>query len=130
MSSTLRCLRVLELLADDPFELSFTDLATRLEIPKASAHRLCTTLLEANLITQEPVSRRYMLDSHALWVGSGYLRHSPIYRAAFSRCRNLLARSPGRCNLGCWTGNMCCSFILWVTPVRRTHLRMSVFAGL
>jgi DNA-binding IclR family transcriptional regulator len=58
MTSTLRCLKVLELLADEPFELSFTELAARLKIPKASAHRLCTTLIEANLITQEPTTRR------------------------------------------------------------------------
>ena len=38
MSSTLRCLKVLELLADEPFEFSFTELAARLGIPKASAH--------------------------------------------------------------------------------------------
>ena len=100
MSSTLRCLKVLEILADEPFELSFTDLAARLEIPRASAHRLCTTLIEANLITQEPVTRRYMLCSHALWVGSGYLRHSPIYRAAFFPMQELARQVPGTVQLG------------------------------
>lgn len=100
MSSTLRCLKVLELLAEEPFELSFTDLAAKLEVPKASAHRLCTTLIEANLITQEPVSRRYMLNSHALWVGSGYLRHSPIYRAAFFPMQELARQVPGTVQLG------------------------------
>jgi DNA-binding IclR family transcriptional regulator len=100
MSSTLRCLKVLELLADDPFELSFTDIAARLEIPKASAHRLCKTLLEANLIIQEPVTRRYMLNSHALWIGSGYLRHSPVYRAAFFPMQELARQTPGTVQLG------------------------------
>ncbi|NYF89906.1 IclR family transcriptional regulator [Tunturiibacter empetritectus] len=100
MSSTLRCLKVLELLAEEPFELSFTDLAAKLEIPKASAHRLCTTLIEANLIVQEPVTRRYMLSSHALWVGSGYLRHSPIYRAAFFPMQDLARQVPGTVQLG------------------------------
>jgi DNA-binding IclR family transcriptional regulator len=100
MSSTLRCLKVLELLAEEPFELSFTDLAAKLEIPKASAHRLCTTLIEANLIVQEPVTRRYMLSSHALWVGSGYLRHSPIYRAAFFPMQELARQVPGTVQLG------------------------------
>lgn len=100
MSSTLRCLKVLELLADEPFEFSFTELAGRLEIPKASAHRLCTTLIEANLITQEPVTRRYMLSSHALWIGSGYLRHSPLYRAAFFPMQELARQFPGTVQLG------------------------------
>ena len=100
MSSTLRCLKVLELLADDPFELSFTELAARLQIPKASAHRLCTTLIEANLITQHPVTRRYMLNSHALWIGSGYLRHSPIYRASFFPMQAVARQLPGTVQLG------------------------------
>ncbi len=100
MSSTLRCLKVLELLADEPFELSFSELANRLDIPKASAHRLCTTLIKANLITQEPTTRRYMLNSHALWIGSGYLRHSPLYRAAFFPMQELARQLPGSVQLG------------------------------
>jgi len=100
MSSTLRCLKVLEFLAAEPFELSFTDIAAQLDIPKASAHRLCTTLIEANLIVQEPASRRYMLSSHALWIGSGYLRHSAVYRAAFFPMQHLAQQVPGSVQLG------------------------------
>lgn len=104
MTSTLRCLKVLELLAEEPFELSFTDLAAKLNIPKASAHRLCTTLLEANLIIQEPSTRRYMLSSHALWIGSGYLRHSSVYRAAFFPMQQLARQVPGTVQLGVLDG--------------------------
>jgi DNA-binding IclR family transcriptional regulator len=100
MSSTVRCLKVLELLADEPFELSFTELATRLDVPKASAHRLCTTLIEAKLIMQDRVTRRYMLSSHSLWIGSGYLRHSAIYRAAFFPMQELARQLPGTVQLG------------------------------
>ncbi|HEY5214140.1 MAG TPA: IclR family transcriptional regulator [Acidobacteriaceae bacterium] len=100
MSSTLRCLKVLEFLAEEPFELTFTDIAAMLDSPKGSAHRLCTTLMEANLITQQPVTKRYMLNSHALWVGSGYLRHSPLYRAAFFPMQELARQVPGTVQLG------------------------------
>jgi DNA-binding IclR family transcriptional regulator len=96
----VRCLKVLELLAEEPFELSFTELAARLNVPKASAHRLCTTLIEAKLIAQEPATRRYMLSSHALWIGSGYLRHSAIYRAAFFPMQDLARQLPGTVQLG------------------------------
>ena len=113
MSSTLRCLKVLELLADEPFELSFTELAARLEIPKASAHRLCTTLIEANLIRQEPVTRRYMLSSHSLWIGSGYLRHSPLYRAAFFPMQELARQLPGTVQLGVLDGD----YVLFIHSV-------------
>jgi DNA-binding IclR family transcriptional regulator len=100
MSSTVRCLKVLELLAEEPFELSFTELVARLKVPKASAHRLCITLIEAKLIAQESVTRRYMLSSHALWIGSGYLRHSAIYRAAFFPMQELARQLPGTVQLG------------------------------
>ena len=100
MSSTLRCFKVLELLADEPFELSFTEIAARLNVPKASAHRLCTTLLEANLIIQHAATRRYMLGSHALWLGSGYLRHSALYRAAFFPMQELARQLPGTVQVG------------------------------
>lgn len=113
MSSTLRCLKVLELLAEEPFEMSFSELAARLKIPKASAHRLCTTLVEANLITQEPVTRRYMLSSHALWLGSGYLRHSPLYRAAFFPMQELARQIPGTVQLGVLDGD----FVLFIHSV-------------
>lgn len=113
MSSTLRCLKVLELLADEPFELSFSELAARLDVPKASAHRLCTTLIEANLIHQEPVTRRYMLSSHALWIGSGYLRHSPVYRAAFFPMQELARQFPGTVQLGVLDGD----YVLFIHSV-------------
>ena len=126
MSSTLRCFKVLELLADEPFELSFTELAARLDVPKASAHRLCTTLIEANLITQEPVTRRYMLSSHALWIGSGYLRHSPLIGRRFSPCRSWRDSFRGTVQLGVLDRIMCCSFTRWVIRARPTRSPMWV----
>jgi DNA-binding IclR family transcriptional regulator len=113
MSSTIRCLKVLEFLAEEPFELSFSEIAARLDIPKPSAHRLCTTLIEANLITQDSASRRYMLSSHALWVGSAYLRHSPIYRAAFFPMQELARQLPGTVQLGVLSDD----FVLFIHSV-------------
>lgn len=100
MSSTLRCLRVLELLAEEPFELSLSDLAERLAIPRPSAHRLCATLIEARLIEQDRRTRRYVLMPKALWIGSGYLRHSAVYRAAFFPMQELTKHTPGTAQLG------------------------------
>jgi DNA-binding IclR family transcriptional regulator len=41
-----------------------------------------------------------MLSSHALWIGSGYLRHSSIYRAAFFPMQDLARQFPGTVQLG------------------------------
>jgi DNA-binding IclR family transcriptional regulator len=100
MSSTLRCFKVLELLAEEPFELSVSDIAEVLAMPRASVHRLCSTLLEGGFVEYVTPTRRYRLTSKSLRVGSGYLRHSPVYRAAFFPMQELVKQIPGTAQLG------------------------------
>jgi IclR family transcriptional regulator, KDG regulon repressor len=83
MSSSLKCFQVMELLAEEPYELALTEIAAQLELPLASAHRIVATLCEAGFVEQEALARRYRLAGKALWVGTGYLRRSSVYRAAF-----------------------------------------------
>jgi DNA-binding IclR family transcriptional regulator len=100
MSSTLRCLRVLELMAEEPFEFGISEIAELLETPRASAHRLCATLLYAGLVDHDAKAKRYRLAPKALWIGSGYLRHSALYRAAFFPIQHLAKTLPGTVQLG------------------------------
>lgn len=100
MSSTLRCLQVFELLAEEPFELSVSDIAESLSMPRASVHRLCTTLVEGGFVEHVPAYKRYRLTSKSLWVGFGHLRHSAIYRAAFFPMQALAKQVPGAVTLG------------------------------
>jgi DNA-binding IclR family transcriptional regulator len=100
MSSTLRCFKVLELLAEEPFELSVSDIAEALAMPRASAHRLCATLLEGGFAEYVASNKCYRLTSKSLRVGSGYLRHSAVYRAAFFPMQELVKQIPGTAQLG------------------------------
>jgi DNA-binding IclR family transcriptional regulator len=100
MTSTLRCFQVLELLAEEPFELSISDIASALSMPRASVHRLCTTLVEGGFVEHVFTDKRYRLTPKSLWVGSGYLRHSAIYRAAFFPLQALAKQIPGTAQLG------------------------------
>ena len=100
MSSALRCFQVLELLAEEPFELSVSDVALKLDTPRASAHRLCATLVVGGLVERLPGSKRFRLTPKSLWVGSGYLRHSATYRAAFFPMQGLAKEIPGTAQLG------------------------------
>jgi DNA-binding IclR family transcriptional regulator len=100
MTSTLRCFQVLELLAEEPFELSISDIAGVLFMPRASVHRLCTTLVEGGFVEHVSIHKRYRLTPKSLWVGSGYLRHSAIYRAAFFPMQALAKQIPGTAQLG------------------------------
>lgn len=103
MSSTLRCFQVLELLAEEPFELTVSDIAEVLAMPRASAHRLCATLVEGGFVEQVASNKRYRLTSKSLWAGSGYLRHSAIYRAAFFPMQELAKQIPGTAQLGVYS---------------------------
>lgn len=102
MSSTLRCFRVLEALAAEPYELSLSAICTAQELPKASAHRLMATLVESGFVEQDEHTRRYRLSGKALWVGGGYLRHSALYRAAFPILQELSGRIEGMAHLAAW----------------------------
>jgi DNA-binding IclR family transcriptional regulator len=100
MTSTLRCFQVLELLAEEPFELGVSEIGQILSTPRASAHRLCATLIASGFVEHVPSSKRYRLTPKSLWVGSGYLRHSAIYRAAFFPIQELAKQAPGTVQLG------------------------------
>jgi DNA-binding IclR family transcriptional regulator len=102
MTSSLRCLQVLELMADPPFEVSVSDVAQQLSTPKASAHRLLGTLLRAGFVEQESVTRRYRLAGKTLWLGTGYLRNSDVYRASFLSMQELAKNTQGAVRLGVW----------------------------
>lgn len=100
MSSALKCFQALEILAQEPFEFPLSELAARLEQPLASVHRLVATLGEAGFVEQDGASRRYRLAGKALWMGTGYLRHSPVYRASFLVMQETARKSPGLVHLG------------------------------
>jgi len=104
MTSTLKCFQVLELLAQEPFEFPLSELATRLEQPLATVHRLAATLVEAGFVEQDGASRRYRLAGKALWAGAGYLRNSPVYRAAFLVMQETARTSAGLIHLGALNG--------------------------
>ena len=102
MSSTLRCFRVLEALAREPYEISLSEISAEHGLPKGSAHRLMATLLESGFVEQDESSRRYRLTGTALWMGGAFLRHSTLYRVAFPVLQELSARVEGLVHLGAW----------------------------
>src|SRR5581483_2807718 len=79
MSSTLRCLEILEILAYEPYALSLSQIADRLSVARSSAHRFLYTLMAAGLVCQSSLDKRYKLAGKALWIGTAYLRDSRLY---------------------------------------------------
>jgi IclR family acetate operon transcriptional repressor len=58
-SSAERSLRLLSVLANEGRAMSLADLATRLGLPKATAHRLCAQLLETGFLARDLDERSY-----------------------------------------------------------------------
>jgi len=83
MSSSLKCFQAMELLASEPYELGLSEISIELALPLASAHRVIATLCQAGLAEQDGATRKYRLTGKALWIGTGYLRRSDVYHAAF-----------------------------------------------
>ena len=105
MSSTLKCLEAFELLAQEPYELPLAEIALRLRQPLTTAHRLLATLTESGFVEQDAASRHYRLAGKALWAGAAYLRHSPVYRAAFLIMQEVARECPGLVHMGALHGD-------------------------
>lgn len=61
MQVVIRALRVLTILGKHPEGLTMTDIATALELPAATTHRIAAVLEEQQFITRSPSSRRFFL---------------------------------------------------------------------
>jgi DNA-binding IclR family transcriptional regulator len=100
MSSTLKCLKVMDLLATEPYFWSLGEVVELSGYEKGTAHRLLATLVEGGYAGQDEDSRRYFVAGKAFSVGSAYLRHHPVNRAAYVVMNELAPRVAGMIHLG------------------------------
>lgn len=68
-----RGLKVISLLAAHPAGLPLTEIASQIDIPKGTCHRLLQTLVADGYATQEEVSAHYRLTFKMLWTVSELL---------------------------------------------------------
>jgi DNA-binding IclR family transcriptional regulator len=59
MSAIQKGFQILKVVTVAPDGLSFSEIVTMTDVPKATAHRLLKELVELSALTQNPVSRRY-----------------------------------------------------------------------
>ncbi|NEE04714.1 IclR family transcriptional regulator [Phytoactinopolyspora halotolerans] len=70
--AVVRCLRVLELLADSGGSMSLTEVADALDLPKSSVHHILTALNEFGWVERDPDTLRVTLGLRAWEVGQAY----------------------------------------------------------
>ncbi|MDQ8032366.1 MAG: IclR family transcriptional regulator [Bordetella sp.] len=80
--------RVLSLYAEGATELSFTEVASRLALPKSSASRLLNQMQTYGLLDQDPASRRYRAGALLAQAVRAGMAATPLDEA----CRAVLAR--------------------------------------
>jgi DNA-binding IclR family transcriptional regulator len=78
VKSAQRVLSILELLAQNPTGLHFTDLSEKSEVPKSSMHQLLNTLGENRMIQFEPETRKYLLGIRIWELAMDYINHLSI----------------------------------------------------
>ncbi|MGH7777149.1 MAG: IclR family transcriptional regulator [Candidatus Dormibacterales bacterium] len=83
LESADRVLRVLETFTPHERDLSLTDIARRLDLPKSSVHRLLATLIEHGLVERDQLSRRYRLGIKLFEIGSTAIQERGLHSAAY-----------------------------------------------
>jgi IclR family transcriptional regulator, KDG regulon repressor len=102
MSSSLRCLGLLQVLAQEPYAFSLSEIAESLSVAKSSAYRFLATLTAAGFVEQDSEMRRYQLTGKTLWVGTAFLRHSTVYHCGFAALEDLVQRAGTMDHLATW----------------------------
>jgi IclR family transcriptional regulator, acetate operon repressor len=100
-SAAARCLEILRILSCADEDLSLQQIAESAGLHASTVHRLLLPLFESGFIERQHDSR-YRVGLEAIAVGSGFLRRSPIRRAALPFMMRLSEQTRLTVNLGFW----------------------------
>lgn len=98
-SSAERSLRLLARLAQEGRALSLADLAADLALPKGTAHRLCTQLLETGFIARDVNERDYIVGPALRKLSLDTLNHGAIRGLRHQVLSELVAQVGETCNI-------------------------------
>jgi DNA-binding IclR family transcriptional regulator len=90
--TSLRTLRILEVIARSPTALTPTEINARLGLPKQTAHRLCTRLLAEGFIAYVPGGKRLRPARRLREMATGLMSASEIHVARRQILEDLAAR--------------------------------------
>jgi len=88
-----RVLNIIELLASEQRELSFTELSSSLNIPKPSLSRLLSNLQQRGYVSHNPVTRKYQLTLKLLTLGDRLLDRLDLREKARASMQKLMEKS-------------------------------------
>lgn len=101
LSSGIRCLQILRLLAAADEDMALQEVASATGLHPSTAHRILATLVSEGFVEQEP-DRRYKLGLEAFAVGVAFLRRSTVRRSAVSHLMRLSRNTEASVTLALW----------------------------
>lgn len=105
MSSIDKAIQVLEAVCDSAEPVRFTDLVASLQLPKSTAHRLLTTLLDQGLVRYDREEQRYSPGYRLLTLAQRTWSGLEIPRAAKDYMQRLLHEAGETVHLAVVDGN-------------------------
>ncbi|SEG54742.1 DNA-binding transcriptional regulator, IclR family [Thermomonospora echinospora] len=108
-------------------DLGVTEIATELGLTKAAVHRILTALRSRELITVDPVTRRYALGHAAIALGRAYLARMDLRAMAAPELRRLAQQTGETATLSIRRGDTRLYVDQVVPP---NELRMEVSLGI
>lgn len=97
-SAAERTLRLLQLLAAEPRGLTLADLSQRLGLPKATTHRICSTLLASGHLAREADERRFGVGPALRRLALDTLNHGSVRGLRHELLAALVAQVGETCN--------------------------------
>lgn len=104
LESADRVLRVLELFSSSERNLSLSEIASRMSLPKSSVHRLLVTLVARQFIERDPATRRYRLGIRVFEIGSLVIHELGLHAAAHPIVEELAVSTGETCHLAVLSG--------------------------
>jgi DNA-binding IclR family transcriptional regulator len=99
LESADRVLRVLEVFTPAERDLSLSEIAERLELPKSSVHRLLATLAAHGFVERDANSRRYRLGIRLFEIGSAAIHERGLHSATHPVLEELAVTTGETCHL-------------------------------
>ncbi len=99
-----RVLRVLEAFTPQERDLSLSQIAERVRLPKSSAHRLLATLIGHGFVERDQGTRRYRLGIRLFEIGSTAIHERGLHSAAHPVLEQLSFTTGETCHLAVLSG--------------------------
>ena len=125
-SSAERSLRLLALLANEGRALSLAELAVRLDLPKATAHRLCSHLLDSGFLARDTDERCFAVGPALRQLAFDTLNHGVVRGLRHEVLAALVTQVGETCNFTTLDGTQ----VLYIDRVEaQWPMRLSLDVG-